>query len=83
MSISALPELTNEFASKLIENECSFDELIITAVLIRKYLNSPEREHVMAAFDDEHALYIMVDQYGIGNYEEAEKDLLEFQALFN
>jgi hypothetical protein len=37
----------------------------------------------MAAFDDEHALYLMVDQYGIGNYEEAEKDLLEFQALFN
>jgi hypothetical protein len=37
----------------------------------------------MAAFDDEHALHLMVDQYGIGNYEEAKKDLLEFQALFN
>jgi hypothetical protein len=83
MTISALPELTNEFASKLIENECSFDELIITAIMIRKYLNATEGDHVMAAFDDEHALYLMVDQYGIGNYEEAEKDLLEFQALFN
>jgi hypothetical protein len=51
--------------------------------MIRKYLNATEVDHVMAAFDDEHALYLMVDQYGIGNYEEAEKDLLEFQALFN
>ena len=83
MTISALPELTNEFASKLIENECSFDELIITAALIRKYLKASVSDHIEASFDEEHALNIMVDQYGIANYEEAEKDLLEFQALFN
>jgi hypothetical protein len=83
MNISALTTLTNEFASKLIENECSFEELIITASLIKQYLKASVSDHVEATFDEDHPLNLIVDQYGIGEYEEAEKDLLEFQALFN
>jgi hypothetical protein len=83
MTISALTPLTNEFASKLIEKECSFEELFMTASLIREYLSASISDHVEASFDEDHYLNLIVSSYGIGEYDEAEKDLFEFLALFN
>jgi hypothetical protein len=83
MTFSATPTLINEFASKLIETECSFAELLLTSILIKKYLSSSIEEHVAANFDDEHHLHLIVKEYGINNYQAARNDLLEFMVMFN
>jgi hypothetical protein len=83
MTFSATPTLINEFASKLIETECSFEELLLTSILIKNYLNSSIEDHVAANFDDEHPLHIIVKEYGINNYQAAKSDLIEFMVLFN
>ena len=83
MSISALENLSNEFGSKLMELDCDFVEMTLTVKLLDKYVKAGVIDHIDAQYDEESELFEMVAFYGVGNYKEAELDLLEFKATFN
>ena len=41
------------------------------------------RQYVYADEEDGELVFLIIDQYGIGNYEEARSDLDEFSVVFN
>lgn len=71
MKISSYDRLVNEFASILIENEVSFGDLMLTASLIRKYIEMDPIDHLHYSEDDDILIWEIIQQYGIGNYQEA------------
>jgi|688.fasta_scaffold220620_4 hypothetical protein len=81
--ISSYDKLVNEFASSLIENEVTFDDLKLTASIIREYIKMDPIAHLHQNIDDNIFLWQIIQQYGIGNYDDAKRDLDEFSALFN
>jgi len=83
MELSGYNSLINEFGSKLIEMESDFYELKLTANLIKKYLSMTVEQHLDHKIEDDELVFLIIDQYGIGNYEEARQDLEEFSVVFN
>lgn len=83
MELSGYNSLINEFGSKLIEMEADFYELKLTANLIKKYLSMTVEQHLDHKIEDDELVFLIIDQYGIGNYEEARQDLEEFSVVFN
>jgi hypothetical protein len=83
MKLSGMKHLVEEYGSSLVETEVTFDELKLTAKLIREYLKLTPTQHIDYASDEDNYLSLIIQQYGIGNYEEAKKDLDEFSVLFN
>lgn len=81
MSITALAHLLEGFGSKLIETECTMEGLTETNMIIQEYLNASILEHIDA--DPDSLLGQLVETYGVGNYNDAQEDILEFQVLFN
>lgn len=83
MELSGYNSLINEFGSKLIEIEADFYELKLTANLIKKYLSMTVEQQLDHKIEDDELVFLIIDQYGIGNYEEARQDLEEFSVVFN
>ena len=83
MELSGYNSLINEFGSKLIEIEADFHELKLTANLIKKYLSMTVEQQLDHKIEDDELVFLIIDQYGIGNYEEARQDLEEFSVVFN
>ena len=83
MELSGYNSLINEFGSKLIEMESDFYELKLTANLIKKYLSMTVEQQLDHKIEDDELVFLIVDQYGIGNYDEARQDLEEFSVVFN
>ena len=83
MELSGYNSLINEFGSKLIEMEADFYELKLTANLIKKYLLMTIEQQLDHKIEDDELVFLIIDQYGIGNYEEAQQDLDEFSVVFN
>lgn len=83
MELSGYNSLINEFGSKLIEIETDFYELKLTANLIKKYLSMTVEQQLDHKIEDDELVFLIIDQYGIGNYEEARQDLEEFSVVFN
>jgi len=83
MELSGYNSLINEFGSKLIEIEADFHELKLTANLIKKYLSMTVKQQLDHKIEDDELVFLIIDQYGIGNYEEARQDLEEFSVVFN
>lgn len=83
MELSGYNSLINEFGSKLIEMEADFYELKLTANLIKKYLLMTIEQQLDHKIEDDELVFLIIDQYGIGNYEEARQDLEEFSVVFN
>lgn len=83
MELSGYNSLINEFGSKLIEIEADFYELKLTPNLIKKYLSMTVEQQLDHKIEDDELVFLIIDQYGIGNYEEARQDLEEFSVVFN
>lgn len=83
MELSGYNSLINEFGSKLIEMESDFYELKLTANLIKKYLSMTVEQQLDHKIEDDELVFLIIDQYGIGNYDEARQDLEEFSVVFN
>lgn len=83
MELSGYNSLINEFGSKLIEMESDFYDLKLTAGLIKQYLSMTVEQHLDHKIEDGELVFLIIDQYGIGNYEEARQDLDEFSVVFN
>lgn len=83
MELSGYNSLINEFGSKLIEMESDFYELKLTANLIKKYLSMTVEQQLDHKIEDDELVFLIIDQYGIGNYEEARSDFDEFSVVFN
>lgn len=82
-TISSLKHMIEEYGSKLIEMEADFYELKLTANLIKKYLSMTVEQQLDHKIEDDELVFLIIDQYGIGNYEEARQDLEEFSVVFN
>ena len=83
MELSGYNSLINEFGSKLIEMESDFYELKLTSNLIKKYLSMTVEQQLDHKIEDDELVFLIIDQYGIGNYDEARQDLEEFSVVFN
>ena len=81
--ISSFRNLLDQYGSKLIEMEVDFYELKLTANLIKQYLSMTVEQHLDHKIEDGELVFLIIDQYGIGNYEEAQQDLDEFSVVFN
>ena len=83
IQISALESLTDIWASKLNEFEHGFESLTYAAKEIKFYINMSIVDQIDALNDQFHEGHEIVSIYGIGNYEDAKVDLLEYQVMFN
>ena len=83
MELSGYNSLINEFGSQLIEMESDFYELKLTSNLIKKYLSMTVEQQLDHKIEDDELVFLIIDQYGIGNYDEARQDLEEFSVVFN
>ena len=81
--ISSLKRMIEEYGSKLIEMETDFYDLKLTAGLIKQYLSMTVEQHLDHKIEDGELVFLIIDQYGIGNYKEARQDLDEFSVVFN
>lgn len=77
---SAYESLMNEFGCRIIEMELEFENIVLTYDTISLYLNSKIEQHLNP---EGMVLQCGVNIYGIGNYEEALKDLEEYSVVFN
>ncbi len=65
----------------MIELEVSLEEMMFTRRLIERYLDSTVDEQF--SNEDDWELDLAIQNYGVGNYEEALKDYEEYSVIFN
>ena len=80
--VSSYARLVEEFGSKLIEMEVTLEEMIYTRRVILHYLDSSVMQHLDPPEED-WLLHVAIENYGVGNYEEAIKDNEEYSTIFN
>lgn len=83
IKISAFDCLVEEFACKLGEFEYGFESLTLAAKEIKFYISMSLIDQIDALNDPHHEGYDIVNIYGVGEYEAAKIDLLEYQVMFN